>query len=92
MKITFTSYFQREYKHLNFNEKELVHEVIAKLPQAIGKSHMHSGIGIRKIHTSGVYEARLGLGLRMVFALGKKELILHRLGDHNTVHKYLKDL
>lgn len=92
MKITLTASFERDYQHHNLKEKELVHEVITKLPQQMGKPHSHSGIGIRKIHASGIYEARLGLGLRMVFALGKGELILHRLGDHETVRKYLKNL
>lgn len=92
MKITFTASFERDFKKQGRQAKEQVYEVLSKLPQVMGRVHLHGGAGVRKIHPSGIFEARLGLGLRMVFALGKKELILHRLGDHDTIRKYLKHL
>lgn len=90
MKIIFTASFERDFKKQGDKEKERVYEVLSKLPQVMGRAHLHGGAGVRKIHPSGIFEARLGL--RMVFALGEKELILHRLGDHDTIRKYLKRL
>lgn len=92
MKIIFTTSFERDFKKRNEKEKEQVCDIVLKLPKVVGKPHLHTGIGIRKIHSSGIFEARLGLGLRLVFALEKKALILHRLGDHNTIRKYLNNL
>lgn len=92
MKITFTASFERDFKKQNSKEQEQVYEVIAKLPEVVGAPHSHRGVGVRKIHSTGIFEARLGLGLRLVFALGKSEIILHRLGSHDTIQKYLKSL
>ena len=92
MKITFTSSFERDFKKRNGKEQEQVYDVISKLPEVVEKPHLHGGTGIRKIHSTGIFEARLGLGLRLVFALGKNEIILHRLGSHDTIQKYLKNL
>lgn len=92
MKIIFTASFERDFKKRNDKEKEQVYDVVSKLPKVVGKAHLHTGIGIRKIHPSGIFEGRLGLGLRLVFAVEKNALILHRLGDHDTIRKYLKNL
>ncbi|MDD2328626.1 MAG: hypothetical protein PHZ13_09995 [bacterium] len=62
------------------------------LPKAMGTPHGHSGLGIRKIHSSGIYEARVGLGLRAVFALRLDQAILVRVGSHEDVRKYLASL
>lgn len=66
--------------------------ILEKLPALAGKPHLHAGVGIRKLHPSGIFEARIGLGLRLVFALGQSEIILHRIGDHETIRRYLKSL
>lgn len=92
MRITFTASFERDFKKRNNKEKEQIYEVISKLPEVVGKPHLHHGAGIRKIHPTGIFEARLGLGLRLVFAFDKNEVLLHRLGSHDTIRKYLKNL
>lgn len=92
MKITLTASFERDFKKLVDKGREQVCDVVLKLPTAIGRPHLHAGIGIRKIHPSGIFEARLGLGLRLIFAVEKKGIILHRLGDHEAIRHYLKTL
>lgn len=92
MKFTFTTSFKRDFQKRSDREKEQVCNVLSKLPQEVGHSHLHLGTGIRKIHPSGIFEARIGLGLRMVLGISKDEIILHRIGDHNTIRNYLKNL
>jgi hypothetical protein len=57
-----------------------------------GDPHRHAGAGIRKLHGSGIWEARLGLGLQLVFALERGMLALARVGTHDEIRRYLKDL
>lgn len=92
MKIHLTLQFERDFKKLDDNGKERVYDVISKLPVVIGNPHSHAGIGIRKIHPAGIFEARIGLGSRLIFAIRKNELFLHRIGDHNTIRRYLEGL
>lgn len=51
-----------------------------------------SGLGIRKRHRSGIWEARVGLGLRLVFALEPDRLTLVRAGTHDDIRRYLREL
>jgi mRNA-degrading endonuclease YafQ of YafQ-DinJ toxin-antitoxin module len=58
----------------------------------MGEPHMHSGLGIRKIHRSGIWEARVGLGLRLVFGVEDQAITLVRVGTHEDVQRYLREL
>ena len=67
-------------------------ETLLALPKAMGQAHRHAGLGVRKLHTSGIWEARVGLGLRMVFTLANEMLTLVRVGTHDEIRRYLKSL
>ena len=43
------------------------------LPSAAGAPHQQAGLGLRKLHPLGIWEARAGIKLRFVFRL-----------EHNT--------
>lgn len=92
MKITLTESFQRDVRGLSPLEREQLFSVILKLPQTIGEVHQHTGIGLRKIHPSGIYEARIGLGLRTAFGFDGDSVCLHRVGSHDEIRRYLKTL
>jgi len=92
MKISLSEAFQRDVQRLDKSKKNSLFEILLKLPKAIKNIHTHSGLGLRKIHSSGIFEARLGLGLRLVFGFRNQELSLHRLGSHEEIRKYLKKL
>lgn len=92
MNIILTASFERDFKKLSGREKGRSCDIIPKLPKAVGKAHAHAGIGLRKIHPGGIFEARMGLGLRLVFAIRAGALVLHRIGSHEAIRKYLKDL
>ena len=92
MNLALTERFQRDVKDLEEEQRAAVFEAILSLPRAIGESHLHSGLGIRKLHRSGIWEARLGLGLRLVFAIQKEVLTLVRVGTHQDIQQYLRSL
>ena len=92
MKITLTDRFQQDAKTLYDRERERLFVVIKKLPGALQNPHTHTGVGIRKIHPSGIFEARIGLGLRAIFGLKTQGIVLHRIGSHDEIRRYLKEL
>lgn len=92
MKVSLTERFQRDIRDLDGQRRATVFEVLLALPRAVGEPHVHAGLGIRKLHGSGIWEARVGLGLRLVFALEPGLLTLVRVGSHEDVRRYLRDL
>lgn len=92
MRVLLTERFQRDVRELDDEQRRAVFDVILTLPRAMGDPHVHAGLGIRKIHRSGIWEARVGLGLRLVFGLQPDMLALVRVGSHEEVRRYLKEL
>ena len=92
MKISLSERFQSDIISLSDEQKTQVISVMLKVPKALKQVHQHSGLGLRKIHPSGIYEARLGLGLRMIFGIQSGDLFFHRVGNHDDIQKYLKGL
>jgi mRNA-degrading endonuclease RelE of RelBE toxin-antitoxin system len=92
MKILLTERFQKDLSKRTQVERARFLETMLELPASLKNPHRHSGTGIRKLHRSGIYEARVGLGLRLVFALRDGNLILAMVGTHDQVRKYLASL
>lgn len=92
MSLVLTAAFEADYDALSAPQQEATEQALEQLPAAFGQPHRHGGIGIRKLHASGIYEARIGLALRIVFIREAKQLILHRIGTHDMVRRYLRML
>jgi mRNA-degrading endonuclease YafQ of YafQ-DinJ toxin-antitoxin module len=92
MRVALTERFQKDVRDLRIDQRATVFEVILSLPAAIGRPHLHAGLGMRKIHASGIWEARLGLGLRLLFTLAAETPTLVRVGSHDEVRRYLRTL
>lgn len=92
MKIELTERFQRDVRALPQDRKSAVFQAVLSLPRAIGEPHLHAGLGIRKLHHSGIWEARVGLGLRLVFIIQTNLLSLLRVGTHEEIRRYLREL
>ena len=69
-----------------------VFDALLALPRAMGDAHVHAGLGIRKLHASGIWEARVGLGLRIVFTLEAELLTLVRVGSHDEIRRFLRQV
>jgi len=92
VKILLTERFQKDLSKKSQVERARTFETLLELPASLKTPHRHAGIGVRKLHRSGIYEARVGLGLRLVFAQRDGDLILAMLGSHDQVRKYLSSL
>jgi mRNA-degrading endonuclease YafQ of YafQ-DinJ toxin-antitoxin module len=92
MRVLLTERFQRDARDLDHEQRQAVLDVILSLPRAMGDPYTHAGLGIRKLHRSGIWEARVGLGLRLVYGLQADLLALVRVGTHEDVRRFLKEL
>lgn len=92
MRIELTERFQRDVRALDPDGRAAVFEVLLSLPAAIGDVHRHAGLGLRKLHRSGVWEARIGLGLRIVFAVDRQACTFVRAGTHDEIRRFLRSL
>jgi mRNA-degrading endonuclease YafQ of YafQ-DinJ toxin-antitoxin module len=92
MKVSLTKSFQKDALSLRVDERVLLFDVLLKLPKAVQNPKAHDGVGLRKIHPSGIFEARLGLSLRLVFGYRNDEILLDRVGNHDEIRRYLKTL
>jgi mRNA-degrading endonuclease YafQ of YafQ-DinJ toxin-antitoxin module len=92
MRIGLTERFQRDAGALAADQRQALFTAILALPGAIGQPHLHQGLGLRKLHPSGIWEARAGLGVRLVFTLEPDLLTLLRAGTHDDVRRFLREL
>lgn len=92
MNIVLLERFQKDLETLAEEDRARCIKLIVEVPKVMGKPHEHSGIGLRKIHPSGVWEIRFGLGLRLLFTLKNKDLTFVTVGSHDHVRRFLASL
>lgn len=92
MNVALTSRFQRDVTAMDEDRRAAVFDAILSLPRAIGEPHLHSGLGIRKLHRTGIWEARVGLGLRLVFTMESNLVTIVRVGTHQEIQRFLREL
>lgn len=92
MRIALTERFQRDTTSLSMEGRAALFETMLALPGSLGRPHVHHGLGIRKLHPSGIWEARVGLGLRLIFTLEPGTLTLVRVGKHEDIRRFLREL
>ncbi len=92
MRVALSEGFQRDVRALAEAHRLAVFDAMLSLPRALGDPHAHAGLGIRKLHASGIWEARVGLGLRLVFGLQAGLLTLVRVGSHDEMRRFLRQL
>lgn len=92
MHIGLTERFQRDVRGLAKDQRSALFDAILALPRAVGDPHLHTGLGMRKLHASGIWEARIGQSLRLVFTVEPQVLTLVRVGTHDDIRRYLRQL
>ncbi len=92
MRIELTERFRRDVRALDADGRAAVFEALLNLPAAMGDLHRHAGLGLRKLHHSGVWEARVGLGLRILFTVEQKAYTFVRAATHDEIRRYLRSL
>ena len=92
MRVALAEGFQRDVRKLSEPQRLAVFDALLALPRALGDPHVHAGLGIRTLHASGIWEARAGLGLRIVFAVEPGLLTVVRVGSHDDIRRFLREL
>jgi len=62
------------------------------LETALANPQEHRGLGLRKLHPTGVWEIRIGLSWRALFRLLEDEAVFVVLGTHDEVRRFLREL
>lgn len=92
MRLVLTERFQADIRSLAAEERDRVFEVMLTIPKSMGDVHAHSGLSIRKIHRSGIWEARVGLSMRLVFTHVEGFMTFVRVGTDSDIARFLRDL
>jgi mRNA-degrading endonuclease RelE of RelBE toxin-antitoxin system len=88
--MRYTGPLQKALNKLDSQERKRIEASIAMVAKAWGDPHRHSGISIRGIRP-GIYEARCGLRLRLLFVHDHDELVFFLFGDHDAVQKWIRN-
>ncbi len=81
--------FDRAFDRLGDNQKERVRAAVLMIEEAFGNPHVHGGIGIRRF--GKFFEARAGLGLRVLFVSRGTNIILTTAGNHDEIRAFIKN-
>jgi len=90
LRITLLEAFRRACLSLPAREQAAVLRALLSLETALQRPQEHTGIGLRKLHPAGIWEARVGLDLRIVFRLREDEVVICFLGTHDEVRRFLR--
>ncbi len=79
----------RRLQNLPKSERTECLLALCELPEAFGRPHVHSGLGIRKLGDK-IFELRGNVSLRFIFQDRPSELFVSFLGSHNEVKTLLR--
>ena len=79
----------RRLQTLPKSEKTECLLALCELPEAFGRPHVHSGLGIRKLG-SKIFECRGNVSLRFIFQDRPSDLFISFLGNHDEVKALLQ--
>jgi len=57
------------------------------LPELRADPHLHTGYGLRQLHGTHFYEARLDLRWRLIFKVTEEEIVLFDVMNHDQVRR-----
>ncbi len=90
MEIRLTKRFLAAVRRLPAVDAAAVDSALAQLLATFGRPHAHTGGSVRPIRAP-VYELRVTLALRVVFAREGDELKVDFVGTHAEVQRYLRN-
>lgn len=79
----------RRLKALDKNARVECLLALCELPEAFGRPHVHSGLGIRKLGHK-IFECRGNVALRFIFQDRPSELFISFLGNHDEIRALLQ--
>lgn len=92
MKFEFKPSFDRSVKSLHGKEKEEVKLVAIQAIDILSQDRViHKGIGLKRLK-GDYWEIRKGLKARILFRWEGNLVEFILAGDHNDIHRYLKNI
>ena len=89
MKIEVHPRLQKRAKGLSAAEREQISESLRALADGFGRSHLHTGLGIRRLRKD-LFECRAGLRWRIVFFAEKGLLTAYDVITHDELQTWLR--
>ena len=83
--------FRAALKKLSDADFARVEAALQTIPGCFGRPHAHTGISIRRLRKN-VFECRAGLKLRLLFRQNADTLEFFFIGNHEEIHRIIRDL
>lgn len=87
MIVTFTKSFERSLKKSFY--KDGIKQAVSDLVTSIETKTPSRGLGVKKLRDD-IWEARVGLKVRVLFALLPNEIRFVLVGSHDEISNYLR--
>ena len=88
MRIETLPAFRQAARRLNARQSAELEAALRRLPEAFGRPHVHSGLGIRRFGDG--FELRAGLKLRALFAGTPPVATFVFVGTHDEVAAFVR--
>lgn len=95
LRYAFKSAFQKAFDKLPAQSQTLVLKALEAIDQYFKTGQSSHGLQIKKLHSGShakTFEARVTIGLRIVWVETKEEAIFSLLGNHDAVRRFIKNL
>jgi mRNA-degrading endonuclease RelE of RelBE toxin-antitoxin system len=79
---------EKAWRGLDGKTREAIKNVLRQAYAA--GPHQHSGTGLRRL-SNGFHEARLGLGMRIVFFMEPDAATIYLIGSHDDVSDFVNN-
>ncbi len=89
MRIDLHPRFRRSVGKLSIADRNRVADSLRALRDGFGFPHLHSGLGIRRLHKD-LFECRAGLNWRIIFLAEKGLLTAYEVMTHDQVKAWLR--
>jgi hypothetical protein len=92
VRVSFLDRLLRQLRAARPQDRTAVLDALLDLEAALANPARHSGMGLRKLHPTDLWEVRIGLALRVLFRLSRDEAFFVFRGTHDDVKHFLKNL
>ncbi len=89
MRIELHPRLRRRVRKLSAGDREQISQSLRALADGFGSPHLHSGLGIRRLHKD-LFECRAGLQWRIVFFAEKGLLTVYDVMTHDEIKAWLR--
>lgn len=95
MNFRYKNSYLRRFDRLTSSERQLVILADKEIRDYYATRGAHYGLRIKKLYVSGtdkIFEARISIGLRILWIESRDLISFAFLGDHDELKNYLKEL